>query len=132
MKRSSISRIDQRAPAQYNALRSRAKRSTSSRRRASTPSRVAVHGEGTLHAAPREQVVCYHHPDLPDPRPALPHGPRTTSNPDPAIPIAIVHPYSYRDSYRDAARGRPSLGPSASELPASPSARSEGFEPPTF
>jgi hypothetical protein len=68
-------------------------------------------------------------PILPHARAAFPHRPGATARSASTIPIAIVHPYSYRDRYKDATI--PSTA-SSTRLPRSGVARSEGIEPPTF
>jgi hypothetical protein len=78
---------------------------------------VTVHGERALHAPAVAWVKADHHPHLPHARSPFPQ--RTGTSPHPprrtAIPITRRHPYSYRDSYRDAPpRPRPascSAGP---------------------
>jgi hypothetical protein len=77
---------------------------------------VTVHGEGALHRTPGDLVVRDDDPDLPHPRPTLPHRPRTPPGAYSAIPIAIVHPYTYRDRYRDGTDSLDAGGVVASSL----------------
>ncbi len=66
---------------------------------------VAVNCGGALHAPPRHGVETDHYSDLPHAGPPLAE--RSRSAPSPPLPLRFVpitqsHPYSYRDSYRDA------------------------------
>jgi len=91
-----------------------------------------VHREGTLNTPASLRVIRDHDPDLPHPRLAFPDRPRTPG-PGLAIPITLVHPYRYRDRYRDDALQQTSLmRPEIGRDLRLCSARSEGLEPPTF